>query len=97
MNSSNSTVRLLNPTLVAPMIEVTSKQNWKHSKKLILPEFLKIIISSDQIKLIYSEKATKIWRNLSQGLDVATYLKVTSKPQGKCAPNFCGLLRKPEL
>ena len=34
MNLSNSTVRLLNPTLVAPMIEVTSKQNWKHSKKI---------------------------------------------------------------
>ena len=61
-----------------------------------MPKKFKITISSDLIKLIYSEKATKIWHNLSQGLDVATY-KSNVQTSRKMAPNFCGLLRKPEL
>ena len=61
MNLSNSTVRRLNPTLVAPMIEVTSKQNWKH-KKNNFAWILKNHWFQWSDKVNYFEKATKIER-----------------------------------
>ena len=77
--------------------------SFSHKEIPLIDQFVKGLVSLEnlnifrwhkaQIKFIYSEKATKILRNLPLTFDYSTY----SQKLGEDFAKFCGLLRIYEL